>query len=250
MVFSAMLTDAFRNCEEGIHIRYRTKGKLFNLSRLKAITKVQETVSRDFLFADDCALNARTEKMQRKMDCFSQACDNFGLTSSTKRTDVMYQPAPGKPYQEPCITVRGHNLQAVDNFTYFGLHTQLSRAAKLDAEVNNRVPKARTAFSRLRKNVWERRGLSLTTKLKVYSAVVVIPPSFTPVRPGPCFSRHTRQLDHFHLSCLHRLLHIEWQDKVPDTEVLERAGLCSSHTPLLKAQALFSISLGGQDSCS
>ncbi|XP_062905812.1 craniofacial development protein 2-like, partial [Mobula hypostoma] len=38
MVFSAMLTDAFHNYEEGIHIRYRTDGRLFNLRRLQAVT--------------------------------------------------------------------------------------------------------------------------------------------------------------------------------------------------------------------
>ncbi|XP_076456725.1 uncharacterized protein LOC143291023 [Babylonia areolata] len=44
----------------------------------------------------------------------------------------MYQPVPGKPYQEPRITVRGQNLQAVDNFTYLG--STLSRAVNTDAK--------------------------------------------------------------------------------------------------------------------
>jgi len=119
------------------------------------------------LFADDCALNADTEqKMQHEMDCFSRACDNFGLIINTKKTEVMYQPTPGQPYQEPHITVKGQELQAVDSFTYLG--STLSRAVNIDAEVINRIAKASSAFGRLRENVWERRGLSLSTKLKVY----------------------------------------------------------------------------------
>ena len=55
MIFSAMLTDAFRNCEPSIH-RYRFDGKLFNPRRLQAVTRVKRTVIGDFLFADDCAL--------------------------------------------------------------------------------------------------------------------------------------------------------------------------------------------------
>ena len=30
---------------------------------------------------------------------------------------VAYQPAPGKPYKEPTITVKGQRLQVVDKFT-------------------------------------------------------------------------------------------------------------------------------------
>ena len=99
MVLCAMLIDAFRDCQDGFNIRYRTSGGLFNLRRFQAVSKVFETVIREFLFADDCALNATSEqKMQHEMDCFSQACSNFGLTISTSKTEVMYQPAPGHPY--------------------------------------------------------------------------------------------------------------------------------------------------------
>ena len=34
MIFSAMLTDAFQDCDAGFPIRYRFDGKLFNLKRL------------------------------------------------------------------------------------------------------------------------------------------------------------------------------------------------------------------------
>ena len=37
-----------------------------------------------------------------------------------KKTEVVYQPAPGKPYKEPTITVKGQRLQVVDKFTYLG----------------------------------------------------------------------------------------------------------------------------------
>ena len=61
MIFLAMLKDAIRDCEDGIHLRYRTNCKLHSLRLLQAVTKVKETVIRDLLFADDCALNAITE---------------------------------------------------------------------------------------------------------------------------------------------------------------------------------------------
>ena len=61
MTLTAMLTDAFHDSEEGIKIRYRMDGRLFNHRRLQFLTKVKETVLKEFLFAGDCALNAGSE---------------------------------------------------------------------------------------------------------------------------------------------------------------------------------------------
>ena len=58
------------------------------------------------------------QEMQAKMDSFSEAYSNFGLTISTKKTEVMFKPAPGKQSIEPQITVNGKMLQAVESFTY------------------------------------------------------------------------------------------------------------------------------------
>ena len=37
------------------------------------------------------------EKMQKSVDQVSDSCDSYELTISIKKTDVVYQPAPGKP---------------------------------------------------------------------------------------------------------------------------------------------------------
>ena len=63
-----------------------------------------------------------------------KACDNFPLTISTKKPEVVHQPAPGKPYNEPTTTVNGQKLQVVDKFTYLG--STLSRAVHIDDEVS------------------------------------------------------------------------------------------------------------------
>ena len=107
--------------------------------------------------------------MQGAADRMSKACNNFQLTISTKKTEVVHQPAPGKPYSEPTITVNGQKLG--DKFTYLG--STLSRAVHIDDEVTARTAKASVAFGRLRTNVWERNRIRLDTKLKVYKAVVL-----------------------------------------------------------------------------
>lgn len=81
----AMLTDGFRDGDVRIGIKYRTDGKLFNL---QAKIKVMTDSIRDFLFADDCALNARSEaNMQLSLNKFITACSDFGLT---KKTEVLH----------------------------------------------------------------------------------------------------------------------------------------------------------------
>ena len=234
LMFTAMLHDAFSDSSPGIDIRYRTDGKLFNLQRLKAKTKVHFDKLRDFLFADDCALNAGTlVDMQHSMDLLSSACTNFGLTISTKKTEVMYQPAPKKPYQEPSITVNGQRLAAVDKFTYLG--STLSRCVHIDDEINARIAKASSAFGRLRPTVWDRKGVHLTTKLKVYRAIVLTTLLYAS-ETWTIYQRHAKKLNRFHLTCLRKLLRVKWQDKVPDTEILEQTGMCSISTMLHKTQ--------------
>ena len=67
MMFSAMLTAAFKDDDNGIAIRYRFDGTLFNLRRLQAKSKVQTEVLDEFLFADDIAKGVPTEEKLQKM---------------------------------------------------------------------------------------------------------------------------------------------------------------------------------------
>ena len=73
----------------------------------------------------------------------------------------MHQPAPRKMYHEPHIFVNGEPLKATDSFAYLG--STLSREANIDMEVYNRLYKAYSAFGRLMKKVWDRRGISQDT---------------------------------------------------------------------------------------
>ena len=166
------------------------------------------------------------------MDQVSDSCDSYDLTISIKKTEVVYQPAPGKPYKEPTITVKGQRLQVVDKFTYLG--STLSRVVHTD-EVNARIAKASAAFSWLRGSIWDRSGIRLDTKLKVYRSVV-LPTLLYPCKTWTVYQWHAKRPNHFHTSCLRKLLKIKWQEKIPGTEVLKRAGMQSIHTLLKLAQ--------------
>ena len=149
-----MLFDAFNGSDNGIEIQYRTNSSVFNLKRLQAKTKMKTDIVNEFLFADNATPKAN---MQNSVDKFSMACDNFGLTINTKKTEVMHQTAPGKPYMKPNITIKGQQLKMVEKFTYFG--STLSKSIIMDDKVNPRLAKVSAPFGWLNRNVWNQRGI-------------------------------------------------------------------------------------------
>ena len=65
--------------DDGFPSRYRLDGKLFNLRRLQAKSKVQTGVLDELLYADDMAKNVFMH-----VDRVSQDCNNYDLKISTK----------------------------------------------------------------------------------------------------------------------------------------------------------------------
>lgn len=87
------------------------------LRHAEAKTKVHEAVIRDMLFADDAPVMTHAQwELQLLMDRFSQACKDFGLTISLKRTNVLGQDAPA----QTVITIDDYELGAVHSFVYIG----------------------------------------------------------------------------------------------------------------------------------
>ncbi|KAI0224060.1 hypothetical protein LSAT2_024917 [Lamellibrachia satsuma] len=236
LVFSAMLTDAFRDGDVGIDLTDTGTVQMASCSTSGGFK--QKPRSRQTSSGTSCllmtALNAGSEAdMQRNVDKFSISCTNFGLTISIKKTEVLHQPAPGKTYGEPNITVNGQRLNALNRFTYLG--STLSQNATIDDEVNVRIARASVTFGRLHANVWNRRGISIQTKLKVYRAIV-LPTLLYACETWTVYQRHAKKLNHFHTTCLRKLLNIKWQDRIPDTEVLAQADLPSIYTTLMQSQ--------------
>ena len=72
--------------DDGIQLRYRIDGGVFNLRRLKANTKVKVASMRELLYAENCSLNSNSEaEMQQCVDYFSVACNNFFYHPSAPR---------------------------------------------------------------------------------------------------------------------------------------------------------------------
>nr|VZI04887.1 unnamed protein product [Spirometra erinaceieuropaei] len=91
LMFCVMLLDVCCDERPGICTATRTDGQLFNHQRMHFQSRVSITIVHELLFADDYALNATSEEgMQRSMNRFNAACDNFGLIVNTEKTVAVH----------------------------------------------------------------------------------------------------------------------------------------------------------------
>ena len=229
--FSLLLSYAFKDSEDGVFIHSRSDGNLFNLARLRTKSKVRSVLIREMLFADDAALAAhRHDALQRLITCFSEACKDFGLTISLKKTEVMGQDVSAAPE----IKIDDHTLGVTDSFTYLG--STITSNLSLDAEINSRIGKAASCMARLSKRVWENERLTIKTKAQVYQACVLSTLLYGS-ETWTLYAKQTQRLHTFHMRCLRRLLGVTWKDHVRNEEVIKRAG-SSSMTDLLRQRRL------------
>ena len=105
-----------------------------NVARLRAKTKVKTVLVRFMLFDDNAALATHSEiAMQRLINKFASAYENFDLTISLKKTNVSAQDVS----QAPEIKIGNHTLDVVDEFTY--LSSTISIDLSLDSEISRRI---------------------------------------------------------------------------------------------------------------
>jgi len=120
------------------------------------------------LFADDAAVATHTQReLQSLMDHFSQACRDFGLTISLKKTNVLGQGTKSTPV----ITIDDYELDAVHQFTYLG--STITNNLSLDTELDKRIGKAATTLACLTSRVWTNPKLTTKIKMAVYNACVI-----------------------------------------------------------------------------
>ena len=101
--FSLLLKHAFGTAEEGIQLHSRTDSKLFNPSRLKAKSKVKDTVIKVMLTINDAAIAANSSsQLQSLMDLFAKE-QILILTISFKKSKVQ-----AKPTTSPNININNY----------------------------------------------------------------------------------------------------------------------------------------------
>ena len=154
------------------------------------------------------------------MDCFSQACKDFGLTIRLKKTNVLAQDT----YAPPVISIHDYELDAVGKFTYLG--STITDNLSLDAEIDRRIGKVASTLARRTARVWTRPKLSVKTNMAVYIACVISTLLYGS-ETWTTYAGQESRFNTFHMRSIRRILDMSWLDKVTNADVLSRAGLPS-----------------------
>ena len=237
LYFAVMLQHALLDKGLGIPICFRPTGGLFNIRRFTAKTKVSIETLCDLLFADDCALVSHSmADLQNLMDTFSASCKAFGLTISTKKTEIVYQPPPrSNSNRHSPVKIKIENLTLKQNSKFLYLGSTITEKATLDEEIQFRIGKASSAFGNLQDRLWSSHDVSLKTKVDVYKAVVISSllygsETWTPYR------RQIKILDAFHMRKLRSICNVTWKDRVTNHEVLTKCQIPGIEAFLLRSQ--------------
>ena len=231
---AAMLYD-IPNDSPGVELRYRMDGGLFNTSRLKSRALSSITQVTELQYADDnCTIAHNLEDLQISADNFSRAYSGYGLNINATKTKVFLQPWPGHQIPpEAKISIRGLELETVEQFPYLGSILEANATAEKD--VNNRIRAAHAAYGKLHSRVFSNPGLTQKTKLMVYQAVVISTLLYA-CETWVLYRRDTKKLERFHQSKLRQILKIKWQDLITNNEVLLRAEMESIEATITRHQ--------------
>ena len=88
-------------------------------------------------------------------------------------------------------------------------------------------------FGLLRKRAWENNKLSTKVKIRIYEIYMLTSLLYCS-ETWTTHARHDRKLNSFHLRYLRRILKVRWQEKIPDTEILQRSGLTHVETMIMQ----------------
>nr|VZI24942.1 unnamed protein product [Spirometra erinaceieuropaei] len=123
----------------------------------------------DLDYADDIAILASSfGDLQSTVSRVNEVAKSVGLSINAAKTKVFSSCMPDQ--EKAPLGIDGCQLEEVDSFKYLGARLLPNGQSKDD--IVSRIDAARWVFSSLRKCLWNRRDLSIATKIRVYRASV------------------------------------------------------------------------------
>jgi len=132
--------------DNGITVKYRLDGNLFNQRRLNTQSKTSVIHSYELQYADDTALVSHTaDGLQQLLDGMVGAYSRAGLVNIIK-TEILQQ-GTSPNLAPPIFNIKDCTIANEDEFVYLG--TVLNNKLDLSPDIQRRVRLASSAFGRL-----------------------------------------------------------------------------------------------------
>nr|VZI18646.1 unnamed protein product [Spirometra erinaceieuropaei] len=172
----------------------------------------------DLDYADDIALLASSfGDLQSMVSRMNEVAKSVGLSINAGKTKVFSSCIPNQ--EKAPLGIDGCQLEEVDSFKYLGARLLPNGQSKDD--IVSRIDTARCVFSSLRKCLWNRRDLSIATKIRVYRASV----RSVLLYGCECWALRVedgRKLEVFDHHCLRAILQVKFTDFVSNETVRAR----------------------------
>ena len=152
-----------------ITIAYKVDGQLYRAPSRTVKDNLQLIVFL-IMYADDITLVCGSQlEVATALSQVFVIFQKWGLLVSVPKTKIL---VVAKTEQElPVVVLDGQQVEVVDKFTCLG--SVFTSDNTLDAEISHRLSRAGGAFASLRGVLWHNRRISLRTKCRVFSAVVL-----------------------------------------------------------------------------
>ena len=229
---SVVLHHAFNDCNKGVWIQSRPGADLFNVNQYKSTTRTRRVLVRELMFADDTAFVAHNhDDAQEIVSRFARSAQAFGLKINIKKTEMLYQPAPGSDDEGQPIYIDNEQLASVHKFKYLG--STVMNNNKMDEELNTRMSNASTSYGRLKEKVWHNKDLTFKTKCSVYRAVVLSSLLYG-AEAWPVYKLAAHKLNTYMMRHLRQILNVKWWDFISNADILTQANLPSMYELLIQ----------------
>ncbi|BHF83424.1 hypothetical protein SprV_0902656600 [Sparganum proliferum] len=188
----------------------------------------------DLDYADDIALLASSfGDLQSMVSRVNEVAKSVGLSINAGKTKVFSSCIPDQ--EKAPLGIDGCQLEEVDSFKYLGARLLPNGQSKDD--IVSRIDAARWVFSSLRKCLWNRRDLSIATKLRVYRASV----RSVLLYGCECWALRVedeRKLEVFDHHCLRIILRVKFTDFVSNETVRARCDNIARITQAIQERRL------------
>ncbi|BHF65507.1 E3 ubiquitin-protein ligase huwe1 [Sparganum proliferum] len=188
----------------------------------------------DLDYADDIALLAPSfDDLQSMVSRVNEVAKSVGLSINAGKTKVFSGCIPDQ--EKAPLGIDGCQLEEVDSFKYLGARLLPNGQSKDD--VVSRIDAARWVFSSLRKCLWNRRDLSIATKIRVYRASV----RSVLLYGCECWALRVedeRKLEVFDHHCLRIVLRVKFTDFVSNETVRARCDNIARITQAIQERRL------------